>query len=80
MYDTYFPKNKIKLKSKDLKNQWITKGIKKSSKRKQRLYEKFLKICNEKNKSEYKTYKKLYESIRKRSKKIYFSNRIVKYK
>ena len=29
---------------------------------------------------EYKTYKKLFESIKKRSKKFYFSNLIVKYK
>ena len=39
----FFPKKKIELKSKDLKSPWITKGIKKSSKRKQRLYEKYLK-------------------------------------
>ena len=54
--------------------------IKSSSKRKQRLYEKFLKNCNEKNVLEHKTYKKLYESIRKRSKKSNFSKIIVKYK
>ena len=41
LYDTYFPKKQIKLKSKDLQSPWITNSIRKSSKRKQRLYEKF---------------------------------------
>ena len=44
LYYTYFPKLQIKLKSKDLQSPWVTNGIKKSSKWKQRLYEKFLKI------------------------------------
>ena len=34
LYDTYFPKKQIKLKSTDLQNPLITNGIKKSSKRK----------------------------------------------
>ena len=59
---------------------WITNGIKTSSKRKQRLYEKFLKSRNEKNEFEYKTYNKLFESIKKRSKKLHFSNLILRYK
>ena len=42
-YDHYFPEKEIKVTKKDLKSPWITTGIKKSSKRKQRLYEKFLK-------------------------------------
>ena len=35
--------NKMKIKTKDLESPWITKGIKKSSKKKQHLYSKFLK-------------------------------------
>ena len=80
LYDTYFSKKQIKLRSKDLQSPWITNGIRKFSKRKQRLYEKFLKNRNEKNELEYKTYKKLFESIKKRSKKLHFSNLILKYK
>ena len=34
---------KLKKKTKDLESAWITKGLKKSSKRKQCLYSKFLK-------------------------------------
>ena len=78
--DPYFPKKQIKLKSKDFKSPWISNGTKKSSKRKQCLYEKFLKNRSEKNELEYKTQKKLFESIKKHSKKIHFSNLILKYK
>ena len=47
IYDDLFSKKKIKVKSKDIQSPWITAGIKKSSKRKQRLYEKFLKCRSE---------------------------------
>ena len=70
----------MKIKTKDLESPWITKGIKKSSKKKQRLYLKFLKKRNEKTKKEHQDYEKLFESIKKRSKKLYFSKLILKYK
>ena len=44
------------------------------------MYSKFLKKRNEKTKKEYQDYKKLFESIKKRSKKLYFSKLILKYK
>ena len=54
IYDTFFPINKMKIKTKDLESPWITKGIKKSSKKKQLLYSKFKKKKkNEKTKKEY---------------------------
>ena len=71
--------NKMKIKTKDLESPWITKGIKKSSKKKQRLYLKFIKKRNGKTKKEYQDYKKLFESIKKQSKKLYFSKLILKY-
>ena len=80
LYNIYFPTKIIKVKNKDLNSPWITKGIKKSSKRKQRLYERFLKNRTEKHELAYKTYKKLFESIKKHSKKLHFSNLILKYK
>ena len=80
LYDKYFPKQKIKVKTKDLQSPWVTKGIQKSSKKKQRLYQKFLKNRNVKNETEYKSYKKLFETIKKRSKKNHFSKLILKYK
>ena len=57
LYDQYFPKQFIKIKEKDLRSPWITRGIKKSSKRKQKLYNKFLKNRNNKDEYEYKNYK-----------------------
>ena len=78
LYDTYFPEKKHK--NKDLQSPWITKGVRRSSKRKQRLYEKFLKNRNEKNELEYKNCKHLFEAVKKRSKKLYFSKLILRYK
>ena len=80
LYNIYFPTKIIKVKKKDLNSPWITKGIKKSSKQKQRLYEKFLKYCTEKHELLYQTYKRFFESIRKHSKKLHFCNLILKYK
>ena len=72
LYDHYFPEKEIKVTKKDLKksldNYW---NKKKSSKRKQHLYEKFLKNRNSLNESEYKNYKKIFESVKQRSKKLH---------
>ena len=53
----------------DLKNPWVTREIKNSSKRKQKLYVKFLSKRNSKNELEYRKYKKLFEPIKKGAKK-----------
>ena len=45
IYDDCFPKTKFKIRSNNKANPWITKGIGKFSKRKQKLYEKFLKTA-----------------------------------
>ena len=66
---TFFLMNKMKIKTKDLESPWITNGIKISPKKKQRLYSKFFRKRNAKTKKEYQNYKKLFESIKKRSKK-----------
>ena len=80
LYDTYFPEKKIKLKNKDLQSPWITKGIRRSSKRKQRLYEKFIENRNEKNELEHENYKHHFEAVKKCSKKLHFSKLILRYK
>ena len=41
IYDTFFPMNEMKIETKYLESSWITKGVKQSSKKKQRLYSKF---------------------------------------
>ena len=41
-YGRYFPKVRIKIKAKTIQNPCITKGFAKSSKKNQKLYERFL--------------------------------------
>ena len=50
-----------------------------SSKRKQKLYDKFLKHKTEINETNYKNYKDLFESIKFKSKKNYYAQLILKY-
>ena len=49
LYDDCFPLKTIDIKKKSILSPWITKGIMKSSKRKQKLYLKFLKQKTYKN-------------------------------
>ena len=74
-----FPKIKIKVNSKTRLSPWITPGILKSSKRKQRLYKNFLKCRNSVNKENYKTFARLLESIKQNSKKNYYHNLLITY-
>ena len=68
-YDKYFPKVKIEIKAKAIQNPWITNGITKSSKKKQKFSEWFLKKRNPQNEQKYKNYNKLFE--------IYYSNKLL---
>ena len=68
------------MKTKDLQSPSITKRIKKSSKRKQLLYETLCKKGNRRNELEYKNYKTLFEVVKTRSKKSYLSKLTIKYK
>ena len=79
IYDKAFPVCKIRIKTKSLLSPWITKGILKSSKRKHKLYDKFLKYKTYTNEVNYKNYKNLFETIKFKAKKLYYSNLIVKY-
>ena len=79
LYDIYFPIKKIKIKSKNLASPWITTGIIKSSKRKQMLYEKWLKRKTTYNNEAYKNYKRLFETIKEKSKKNYFNKHLKNY-
>ena len=65
IYDANFPKREYILKDKDNKSPWISKGLKKSSKKKQRLYIKFLKTKTPEDEFKYKTYKSLFEKLKK---------------
>ena len=61
IYDQAFPL--LKIKGKSLVSPWITNGIRKASKKKQRLYEKFIKHKTTKTLETYKSYKNLFEKI-----------------
>ena len=70
-YDKFLPKSWIKVRHNKNSTPWITRGIANSSKRKQKLYEKFLKNSTSENEMNYKNYRRLFESAkRKPNKKI----------
>ena len=78
IYDQAFPERKIEIKPKKLVIPWITRGLRESSRKKQRLHEKFLKQRNSKNEEAYKMYKNFFEKLKKHSKKLYFQNKLKK--
>ena len=69
LYNEAFPKKKIKIKRKIVNSPWMTKRLVKSSKKKQGLYERFLRDKNPEKELNYKQYKTLFESLKKKSKK-----------
>ena len=64
IYEIFFPKKRTRVKLKNLMNPWVTKGIAKSSTKKQRLYEKCLKKRIPGNERTYKSYRRIFESIK----------------
>ena len=80
LYKECFPKFKIKLNQRKNLSPWITKGIKKSSKKKQELYEKFLKKRNAFNETAYKTCKSLFDAIKRKSKRNRYSQKKLQFK
>ena len=79
LYEIAFPKIRIKVNSKTRLSPWITRGILKPSKCKQKLYQKFLKKRNSLNKENYKTFARLFGSIKQKSKKNYYHNLLINY-
>ena len=73
IYDLAFPLKTFSVKRKTLQNPWMTKGLLKSSKRKHKLYETFVKKRIPLNENIYKAYKSLFESLKKKSKKNYYT-------
>ena len=79
LYEKCFPLKKIVIKRKNLLSPWITGGLMKSSKQKQKLYTKFLKHRTFTNEKNYKNYKNLFEKLKLKSKKNYYSALFKKY-
>ena len=73
LFNITFPKKEVKIKRKNFISPWITKGLVKSSKKKQKLYETFFKkevvtLTEDVQKTYWKTYEKtLTNSISKQS-------------
>ena len=65
---------------KSLCSPWITKGIAKSSKTKQKLYKKYLKRRTNETETACKLYKNLFESIKRRSEQNYYSEKLLRFK
>ena len=79
IYNLAFPLKMFSVKRKTLQNPWMTKGILKSSKRKQKLYETFVKKRSPRNENIYKAYKSLFESLNEKLKKNYYTRRLENY-
>ena len=75
-YNHAFQIKELSLKLKTVFNPWMTKGLQKSSKRKQKLYDKFLKSKTNENEEKYKTYNSLFEILKEKSKKFYYSRKL----
>ena len=79
LYEIAFPKIENKVNSKTRSSPWIERGILKSSKPKQKLHAKILKNRNFVNKENSKTFARLFESIKQKSKKNYYHNFLITY-
>ena len=75
-YDKAFPEKKLCIKTKSLESPWITTALLKSSKTKQKLYERFLKRRIFENETKYKNYKNRFEKIKKALKKNHYSKQL----
>ena len=79
-YDKAFPVEEKTVSPIKSKSPWFTAGLRKSSRKKQKLYEKFLKNRTWKNEKNYLTYKKRFEKIKLTAKKNYYNQQTCKYK
>ena len=80
IYDANFLIGEYILKDKDIKFTWISKRLEKFSKKKQKLYIKFLKTKTLEDEFKYKNYKSLFEKLRKKGKIAYYSKLLHKYR
>ena len=76
LYNQAFPIKDVSLKLKNVFNPWMTKGLQISSKKKQKLYDKFLKFKTNENEKKYKTYKSLFKILKEKSKNTYYSRKL----
>ena len=76
LYIHAFPIKEVSLKLINVFNPCMAKGLQKSSKKKQKIYDKFLKSKTNENENKYKTYKSLFEILKQKAKNIYYSRKL----
>ena len=80
VYDKNFPLLETEVKLKDLRTPLKSKAMTESSKQKLKFNIKFLNCKNPEDELIYKSYKNLFERLRKKSKQIYYPNLLEKHK
>ena len=80
LHNEGFPKIKVKLRRQNHFRPWITLGIRKSSKREPGLYEKHLETRTAQNESQYKAYKNIFQTIKRKSQRNFYSQKILEHK
>ena len=78
-YTSTFPTTTKVVKPKEILNKWMTAGLVRASKKKQKLYIKFLKNKTFQKEQKYKKYAKIFERAKEMAKKQYYSNVMVKH-
>ena len=77
IYDHAFSVKEMKIKRKTLLNHWMSKGLQKSSKKKQKLYERFLKNRSGQNEKRYKDCRSLFKILKEKSKKLFDKKKLM---
>ena len=79
-YNKNFKEVKKLVKVKEIINKWMTGALRKSSKKKQLLYKKFLKTKRVADEVRYKKYAKIFEKAKEQAKKNHYSNLLTQHK
>ena len=80
IFDKTCPVNEVKVKSKNLLNPWFNNTLLRCSRKKQRLYNKFLKNRTLSNETNYKNYKYNFNRLVFEAKQNYYKKKLNKYK
>ena len=77
IYNECFPVQTKYVKEKSILNKWMTSGLLKSSKQKQKLYNLFLKNRTPQNERKYKKYAKEFNKLKEKAKINFYSSKII---
>ena len=77
-YENTFPLVSREVKDKSFHNKWMTPGILKSSRKKQKLYDKYIKSKLASAQKKYKEYVKVFNKLIKKAKIYYYSDKLKK--